>query len=242
MICFRLINSHHSQFPAVKHHHIVALRYSADFNSVIFETFARVVAAFGLCSYLYSGVIDFCLRFKSTALAGQSNICKSYLHFSAAYPMITCCRHILLSFCHIARSNAIADMGKAANNRLGVRRRTSRCQGRSKNYHSPQGFVFVDCSCHIFHTLTITPESDTLLPCFQATKKAVFVLKRLCQDFLRSLPDSNWSKRFCRPVPNLSAKRPCLFAFAKIRLFCRLAKFCKGFSSIYFDKYRLSRD
>ena len=28
--------------------------------------------------------------------------------------------------------------------------------------------------------------------------------------FLRSLPDSNWSQRFCRPVPNHSAKRPSL--------------------------------
>lgn len=27
-------------------------------------------------------------------------------------------------------------------------------------------------------------------------------------NFLRSLPDSNWSKRFCRPVPNHSVKRP----------------------------------
>ena len=98
MICFRLINSHHSQFPAVNHHHIVALRYSADFNSVIFVTFARAVSTLGLCSYLYSGVVDFCLAFKHTALAGQCNICHCYLHFSAAYPMVTCSRRIFLFF------------------------------------------------------------------------------------------------------------------------------------------------
>ncbi len=47
---------------------------------------------------------------------------------------------------------------------------------------------------------------------------------------LRSLPDSNWSKRFCRPVPNLSAKRPPSFAFAKVQLLIQLPKFFSLFS------------
>lgn len=34
--------------------------------------------------------------------------------------------------------------------------------------------------------------------------------KKGCRSILlRSHPDSNWSKRFCRPVPNHSAMEPC---------------------------------
>ena len=35
-------------------------------------------------------------------------------------------------------------------------------------------------------------------------------IKKGCRSILlRSHPDSNWSKRFCRPVPNHSAMEPC---------------------------------
>lgn len=85
--------------------------------------------------------------------------------------MVTCSRRIFLFFRFVARCNTIADMGKIANNRLCVRRRTSSCQCRSTKHNRHRGSNGILCSCHISHTLAITSESDTLLPCFSSNKK-----------------------------------------------------------------------
>jgi hypothetical protein len=42
----------------------------------------------------------------------------------------------------------------------------------------------------------------------------------------RSLPDSNWSKRFCRPAPSHSVKRP-YFESAKLQLFFIIPNFIR---------------